>query len=234
MNRLFSMAVLFPLVTTSVLAAGPETHENQPTTGEQAAALTKIQQTAPSEEQITPELKDAAAKLAAQECALCHGRSGQSISPTFPRLAGQRAEYIEAQLKAFRDATRKDPDAQAYMWGMASQLTDPIIEALGHYYEQLKPVAPNPVDSRQVAAGKEIFERGIPAQNVPACQTCHMAQAQGAGLFPRLAGQHAAYLVKQMNSFKNGLRVNPVMQPIMQSFTSEQMEQVATYLESLP
>ena len=41
-------------------------------------------------------------------CSSCHGLEGRSISPTFPRLAGQRAEYIEAQLTAFRDHTRPD------------------------------------------------------------------------------------------------------------------------------
>lgn len=59
-----------------------------------------------------------------ETCGTCHGINGRSVSPTFPNLAAQTAPYIEAQLHAFTDQTRADPDAQAYMWGMASQLDD--------------------------------------------------------------------------------------------------------------
>src|SRR6516164_4411449 len=59
-------------------------------------------------------------------CSSCHGLNGNSISPTFPRLAGQRAEYLETQLKAFRDKTRADPHAHTYMWGMAAHLSDSL------------------------------------------------------------------------------------------------------------
>jgi len=52
-----------------------------------------------------------AAKLAGQVCASCHGPAGVSTSPAFPKIAGQRAEYLENQLKAFRDHTRADPMA---------------------------------------------------------------------------------------------------------------------------
>src|ERR1700676_4883446 len=62
-----------------------------------------------------------------ETCGTCHGINGRSVSPTFPNLAAQTATYIEAQLKAFKDQSRADPDAQAYMWGMASQLSDTTI-----------------------------------------------------------------------------------------------------------
>ena len=56
-----------------------------------------------------------AERLATQVCAACHGRNGNSISPLFPRLAGQHPQYVEAQLKSFRDRTRADPAAITYM-----------------------------------------------------------------------------------------------------------------------
>src|SRR5476651_1728735 len=71
-----------------------------------------------------------------QTCGTCHGTNGRSVSPTFPNLAAQTAPYIEAQLKAFKDQTRADPDAQAYMWGMASQLNDASISALAAYFSK--------------------------------------------------------------------------------------------------
>jgi len=88
-----------------------------------ALALAAISCVAPS---LQAQEADAA-KLAAQVCASCHGPRGDSISPAFPKLAAQRPEYLENQLKAFRDRTRADPMAQAYMWGMTSQLGDEAI-----------------------------------------------------------------------------------------------------------
>ena len=55
-------------------------------------------------------------RFTTQVCATCHGPRGNSTSPAFPRLAGQQAPYIEAQLVSFRGRTRGDPAAQAYMW----------------------------------------------------------------------------------------------------------------------
>src|SRR5579883_3289656 len=52
-------------------------------------------------------------------CGTCHGPDGNSINPMFPRLAGQHAGYIVRQLKFFKDQSRADPYAIAYMWGMA-------------------------------------------------------------------------------------------------------------------
>ena len=72
--------------------------------------------------------------LAKDVCSACHGPEGHSISPVFPRLAGQQRGYIIVQLDAFRNKTRGDPNAQAYMWGMASQLSDAMIKALATYY----------------------------------------------------------------------------------------------------
>ena len=74
-----------------------------------------------------------------QSCAACHGASGRSIAPTFPNLAAQTAPYIEAQLKAFKEQTRGDPDAQAYMWGMAAPLSDAMIGELAAYYAKQTP-----------------------------------------------------------------------------------------------
>jgi cytochrome c553 len=67
-------------------------------------------------------------------CSSCHGPGGQSISSTFPRLAGQQKDYLTTQLTNFRDHKRADPHAQTYMWGMAARLSNPTIVALATYY----------------------------------------------------------------------------------------------------
>ena len=174
-----------------------------------------------------------AESLAKRVCAACHGRDGDSISPFFPRLAGQPAAYLERQLKTFRDKTRADPPAVAYMWGMASQLDDEIIVGLAAYYAS-QSARPSAVKaSVSVALGKEIYERGAVANLVPACAGCHGASAQGNDTAPRLAGQHPEYLVKQLAFFKAKLRAgDPGMVAACAQMTAEQMQAVALYASS--
>ena len=101
-----------------------------------------------------------AAKLAGQVCASCHGPAGVSTSPAFPKIAGQRAEYLENQLKAFRDHTRADPMAQAFMWGMTSQLSDGVIKNLAAFYAGQKPGSGKSGDAQRVAKGRALYESG--------------------------------------------------------------------------
>src|SRR6202051_2626400 len=88
---------------------------------------------------VSPELARSAHQLVETTCANCHGVSGRSTSPTFPNLAAQTRPYLQAQLHAFRDQTRADPDALSYMWGMASQLSDAAIDAISTYYAAQPP-----------------------------------------------------------------------------------------------
>ena len=110
--------------------------------------------------------------------------------PTFPRLAGQQKDYLEAQLEAFRDHDRADPHAQTYMWGMAAKLNDATIDGLASFYSSQKPAPGSPQDPVEVAAGKKLFDDGVLDKGVPACMACHGDEAEGAGTIPRLAGQH--------------------------------------------
>ena len=177
----------------------------------------------------------AGARLATQVCAACHGPRGESISPAFPKLAGQQADYIQAQLKAFRDRSRGDPMAQAFMWGMASQLTDGQITELAAYYAGQKPPTGKPGDSKVTASGRDIYAKGIPSANVMACATCHLEHGEGNTMIPRVAGQHLEYLVKQLVMFKSELRAGafaPIMHTNTTGLTFEQMEAVAAYLSS--
>src|SRR5579862_7619708 len=75
-------------------------------------------------------------------CQTCHGPRGNSVSATFPRLNGQRADYIVVQLKNFREHSRGDPHAMAYMWGMAAQLDDVLVADIAKYYASQKPTPP--------------------------------------------------------------------------------------------
>ena len=73
-------------------------------------------------------------------CSACHGANGVSVSDTIPNLAGQRAAYIEAQLKAFKDGVRKAPvptSPIATMAAMAAQLSAADMADVAAYFASL-------------------------------------------------------------------------------------------------
>jgi cytochrome c553 len=151
----------------------------------------------------------------------------------FPRLNAQTAEYLTAQLKGFREHARGETDARSYMWAIASQLDDATVKSLADYFSAQNAIPGAAGDPALMAAGQQIFEHGVPDKGVPACASCHGAQAQGAGQFPRLAGQHEAYLLRQIEVFKNGTRANaPVMTAVAHTLSDEQAKAVAAYLQS--
>lgn len=73
-------------------------------------------------------------KLSDASCSACHGQNGIGIIPLYPNLAGQKREYLIAQLRAFRDGTRKNP----IMSPMAVHLSDADIENVAAYLATLK------------------------------------------------------------------------------------------------
>jgi cytochrome c553 len=172
-----------------------------------------------------------AQKIAITVCGTCHGPDGNSMNPKYPRLAGQNANYLAAQLKAFRAQTRGDPDAIGYMWGMASQLDDDTIQALAAYYAGQKAEPSASGDSATVSRGRQIFAQGVAAQGVPACSSCHGPDAHGLQDFPRLAGQHAQYVLKQLASFQSNMRNVAIMHGVAQNLNLEDMDAVAAFLE---
>jgi len=70
-------------------------------------------------------------------CAGCHGPAGAGIPAQYPRVAGQFAEYTEAQLKAFRAGTRTN-DPNGMMRGVAVRLNDREIQAVAQYVAGLR------------------------------------------------------------------------------------------------
>ena len=174
--------------------------------------------------------------LARQWCADCHNVKGNSTSPLFPRIAGQQHDYLLAQLKAFRDQSRSDPDAHDYMWGMSGRLDDATLEGLATFYAAQKPL-PNPAtsDPALAKAGEQLFLNGNSDKGTPACQACHGAHAEGTSIAPRLAGQHAAYLTKQLHVFTGQGRPSAVaMHAIIQTLNEQDIQSLAAYLQQLP
>ena len=188
-------------------------------------------------------LKQAARTLATSVCERCHGPEGRSTDPAVPVIARQQQSYIEGQLKAYRAQSRRDPEAHAYMEGIryysvdqintgnvsdsAGLLNDEIMTGLASYFSSQTPAPGKPGDPAAVAKGKQLYEKGSPARGIPACAGCHGVNAEGFSTVPRLAGQHAQYLVSQMQM----LRV-PAMHDVVRTLSGNEMAAVAAYLQS--
>ena len=192
-----------------------------------AAQTPPAASTMPMPAQAKPAVSTAASdktavKLATEVCSSCHGPGGNSKSPTFPRLAGQQQAYLVAQIKAFKDGKRHEQEAHDYMLGMTMLIDDATAEALGRYFNSQPYPKGIPCNPAEVAAGKKIYEQGIPG-SVPHCASCHGAHAQGdSTMHLRLADQHAAYLVRQLNVIQlnviqRNLRNSPEMPGIIKN-----------------
>jgi cytochrome c553 len=218
-----------------------ETQDRPLTAGRRNAVLVLLAATvlASAGSAVRADEPDAADKLHAQKvaitvCGTCHGPQGNSTQPKFPRLAGQNANYLATQLQAFRTQARGDPDAIGYMWGMAAELDDTSIGALANYYAAQKPAASRGGDAAAIARGREIYQHGIAAEGVPACSSCHGPDAHGTQDFPRLAGQHAQYVLKQLGSFQSNMRKVAIMHGVAQNLRLPEMQSVAAFLQSQP
>jgi cytochrome c553 len=70
-------------------------------------------------------------------CGSCHGATGAGMPAQYPRLAGQHPEYLETQMKAWRDGTRaNDPNAMMRM--IAAKMSDTQIKAVANYIAGLR------------------------------------------------------------------------------------------------
>jgi cytochrome c553 len=183
--------------------------------------------------ELTPEARSTAARMAVGTCASCHGAQGTSIVPKFPNLAAQPANYLAEQLKEFRSHSRGDPDALAFMWGMAASLDDAQIDALAEYYSAKPAPSGSSGDPALQARGKVIYQLGVASQQVPPCGSCHGSKGEGTVEFPRLAGQHPQYFLNQMRSFQSNVRRTDTMRLYASGLKAADLEALAAYVQSM-
>ena len=180
--------------------------------------------------------RDLQAKI--QYCKTCHGLSGQGFrgSSPMPRLAGQQTEYFENQLRAFVEHRREN----RLMFGVAHALSPTLIAGLAKHFGGLNPKPLGGAPKQLVAAGKKIFDEGVPEVGIPQCSACHAPDAKGNGEFPRLAGQLHDYMFRKLVNWSKERGQDPanpdtsaLMEPIAHSLTKDQIEAVAAYLSYL-
>lgn len=180
-------------------------------------------------------------QIVEQICASCHAADGNSGIAMYPRLAAQHATYINAQTRAIKAGERTNGSSAA-MAAMVQSLTDADIRDVAAYYAKQMPKSgeANPKDNLEL--GRKIYRSGLPDKKIPACMSCH--GSAGAGMpaggtdiaaFPRLAGQHAAYVSGQIKSYANGERTsaNNMMEDIAKRMSEEEIKAVSNYIQGL-
>jgi cytochrome c553 len=168
-------------------------------------------------------------------CARCHGAGSTGpMSRWVPMLHGQPAEYLARALRAYAAGQRPS----GIMQPAAVALDPPDIPKVAAYYAGLRPprnTRGTQTHADRLEAGRMLASTGMAHVGIPACVTCHAEDALPA--YPRLAGQSADYMIKQLRLWKRNVNVDAdlaaIMAPIAQRLDDQQIEDVAAYFASL-
>jgi cytochrome c553 len=169
--------------------------------------------------------------FADRNCAWCHGAAARGFA-TAPQLAGQRQEYLKNQLLQFKNHTRDNPLSKKYMWSASVDIDEAMARELAVYFSTLDSEAFKDGDEEQAAAGRALYQAGIPAANIASCAICHGPDAQGARQIPRLGGQSYYYLKRKLRQWGEGYHATPArpMPGIATKLSEDQIEVLASYL----
>jgi cytochrome c553 len=169
---------------------------------------------------LTPTQKEMVAS-----CTPCHGPEGNATDPQYPSLAGQMFRYLYIELQDYKASRRSDPQ----MSPIAATLEKDDMIALAQYFAAQK-AKPNgfKADDAKVAAGKKKADEIL-------CPMCHLGGFIGQNEIPRVAGQHYAYVKKQLSDFKARKRTNDAgsMTSVVSTLSDEDIENLSQYVANL-
>jgi cytochrome c553 len=168
-------------------------------------------------------------------CAGCHLPEGWGlVDGTFPQLAGQHVEVLIKQMADIRALNRDNPTMYPFTLeraiGGAQALADVVA-----YIEKL-PMNPDNgkgewlEGSDEFALGQKLYKDN--------CTECHGDNGEGiaAKFYPRIQGQHYAYMLRQFEWIRDGKRrnANPDMVKQIEGFSDKDMAAVINYVSRIP
>jgi len=181
-------------------------------------------------------------------CAACHGEFGAGGKKgEYPRIAGQRVNYIENQLKSFRARTRVN--IPMYPYTQERELSDADIKDIAAYLTAIElptemptfvgtedaltrllmveKVMIIPRAEGDIEAGGNIYQKQ--------CASCHGKAGKGRGMFPMIACQYTTYLNRQVDLFRKGDRPHDeeTVGGLLNALDEKQIQDVLAYLSSL-
>lgn len=163
-----------------------------------------------------------------EKCAYCHAIDGNSATARFPRLAGQRLDYLLKQLADFRAGRRRNDGG--VMATNAELLDEPDIARVARHFSAQAPVLRQPAPD--ASPGAALYWQGRGA--IPACAACHGGDAAPTRA-PLLGGQHAGYLDKQLRDWRDGRRANDAaMSGVARQLSDQDIAALVAYLAATP
>lgn len=165
------------------------------------------------------------------KCFLCHGATGDSSSPLYPKLAGQNEAYLLKQLRNFKSGQRESND----MRKIVADMDDNDMRAAAHYFSHQGPSRGKSAYGDMRAIGEKIYREGNSDKGLTPCRECHGENGGGSDVLPRIAGQHTLYIETQLTLFEERKRTNDnaLMQDIAKRLTTDEIRAVAEYLRAL-
>ena len=167
-------------------------------------------------------------------CGACHSPDGNSLAPNFPKLAGQGERYLLKQLNDIKSGNRQVVE----MTGLLTNLSDQDLADIAAYYAS-QTGSIGQADPKLVERGEALFRGGNLEAGMPACTGCHSPNGAGNDLagFPKLNGQHATYVAKQLTDFREGNLTNDgdsmIMRAIAAKLSNKDIEAVSSYIQGL-
>ena len=163
-------------------------------------------------------------RIAEASCARCHGASGISATKGVPHLAGQRAAYLDLQLRAYRHSAR----VQDAMAGIVRYLSDDALVKVAAYYASLEPPRPVPAPAKAAPAKPDAVQAGKAA--AAGCGGCHgeIGISKTPGM-PSLVGLDPKYFVAAVKVYKGGQRKNDMMKSLVGAFNDDSLNSMALY-----
>lgn len=177
-------------------------------------------------------------------CAGCHGSDGNSMVPSFPKLAGLGEKYMTAQLRMVKSGERVIVE----MTGILDASTDQDLQDMAAYYDSKAMAISGAQDITLVGIsdpdealdfGENVYRGGNMKTGVAACTGCHSPSGKGnnpAG-YPALGGQYASYIEKQLLAYRRGERASggnaKIMQGVAANLSDKEIKAVANYISGL-
>jgi cytochrome c553 len=175
-----------------------------------------------------------AGKQKAVACGACHGADGNSLAPTFPKLAGQHEKYLLKQLHDIKSGARDIPTMAGQLDAMSGQ---DLADIAAFFAAQQ--ASPGAAREELVALGETVYRAGIREKGVAACAGCHSPTGSGNGPagFPALSGQHADYIAVSLRAFRSDERSNDgdvrIMRDVASRLSDKEIDAVASYASGL-
>ncbi|WP_075186350.1 c-type cytochrome [Teredinibacter haidensis] len=181
----------------------------------------------------------------AAACTACHGADGNSAIASFPKLAGLGEKYLLKQLQDIKSKVRDvpqmtgqlDASSEQDMADIAAFFASKTTQLSGSKEQKVQLNSGVKVDGLKL--GAKVYRAGNHESGVPACSGCHSPRGQGnapAG-YPRVSGQHAEYIAKQLKDFRAGNRTNDgdamIMRGVAQYMSDAEIDAVANFIAGL-